>query len=187
MRTYPAPSYARVSDGKERTQSETIGSGLRISGPHLPQLRSGRVVIQRPPERGSLPGVWLRAESQCLGNAPADNRPAGCPRKPRLRVRSPRDAPPPRRSIPLSGLPFGGPTGKIRMPRKPSARAGIIADQVAEIPTYRHHGRNSASGALCERRKEVTYERSFPQATGACGEVANIRDEGGFENVYRTH
>ena len=117
MRSHPALSYARVSDGKERTQSETIVSGLRISGHHLPQLRSGRVIIQRPPERGSLPGVLLRAESQCLGNAPADNRPAGCPRKPRLRVRSPRDAPPPRRSIPLSDLPFGGPTGKIRIPR----------------------------------------------------------------------
>src|SRR5918997_4732146 len=53
--------------------------------------------------------------------------------------------------------------------RKPSARAEVIADQMAEIPTYRQLWRNSARGALCERRKEVTYERSFPQATGACG------------------
>ena len=45
--------------------------------------------------------VWLRAESQCLGNAPADNLPAGLP-----------DG-----GIPLSGLPFGGPTRKGRIPR----------------------------------------------------------------------
>src|SRR3712207_339636 len=53
--------------------------------------------------------------------------------------------------------------------RKPSARAEVIADQVADIPTHRQLRRNSASGVLCERRKEVTSERSFPQATGACG------------------
>src|SRR5918998_2339661 len=67
--------------------------------------------------------------------------------------------------------------------RKPSARAEAIADQEAEIPTYRRHRRNSAIGTLCERRKEVTYERSFPQATGARGEVANIRDQGGLKHV----
>src|SRR5918994_765454 len=117
MRSYPAPTYPRVSDGEERTQSETLSSGIRISLPRLPQLRGGRVAIQRPPERGSLPRVWLRAESRCPGNAPADNLSARRPRKPRLRVRAPRDAPPPRRRIPLSGLQFGGPTRKIRIPR----------------------------------------------------------------------
>ena len=66
---------------------------------------------------------------------------------------------------------------------RPSARAEVIADPVAEIPTYRQHRRNSARGALCERRKEVTYERSFPQATGACGDVANIRAKGGLKDV----
>src|SRR5215204_4235079 len=106
MRSYPAPTYPRVSDGEERTQSETFDSRIEITPHHLSQLRSGRVVTQWL-QWDSLLIVWLRAESQRLGGTPADNRPARCPRRARLRgVRTSRDAPPPRRGIPLSGVRF---------------------------------------------------------------------------------
>jgi hypothetical protein len=108
-----ALSNARVSDGKERTKSETFSSSFRISRPHLPQLRSWRVVI-RWPRRRSVLIVCLRAESQFPGSTPAGSHPARCPWKPCLRgVRTPRDAVPPRRSIPLSGVRFGGATHNL--------------------------------------------------------------------------
>ena len=166
MRSYPALSYARVSDGKERTQSETIGSGFRIPVPHLPQLRSGRVVIQRPPQRGSLPCVRLRAGSQCLGNAPADNRPAGRPRKPRLRVRPPRDAPSTGRGIPLSGLQFGGSTRKIRIPRgscRHEQRSSPIRWQKSQRTASTEEAQPKARDASAGRRQAIERSARKPQ------------------------
>jgi hypothetical protein len=187
MRSYPVPTYPRVSDGEERTQGETLSSSIRISLPRLPQLRSGRVAIQLPPERGSLPGVWLRAESRCLGNAPADDLSARRPGKPRLRgVRPPRDAPSTGRGIPLSGLQFGGSTRKIRIPR------GRWRREQRSSPILRRKSRRSASTeevqreALAARRKEVSHRKILPASNRACGYAAIALDEGGMKNVYRT-
>src|SRR5918998_4393796 len=185
-------SVILVSDGKERTHSETFGSSVRISLHHLSHLRSGRVVIWLPPQSGSVPDVWLRAEPWRPGSAAADNLPARRPRKPRLRVPPPRDAPSPRRRFLVFGLRFGGPTREIRMPhgsatRKGPARAEVIAKVWAEIPAHRQHRRCPARGARSARRKEVSHRKFLPAINRACGYVANARDEGGLKDVYRTH
>src|SRR5215218_5390300 len=98
-------SVIQVGDSKERTESETFDSSFRASVHHLSQLRSGRVAIRRQAAWGSVLIVRLRAGPQCPRSAAADNLPVRRPWKTRLRrVRTSRDAVPPRWGSSLSGV-----------------------------------------------------------------------------------